>query len=416
MKRLLFILFPLFLACFSAVSAGAEDNPYGIDKECYEYFVMAENLIPDTSSDAFEVANEALLRRALECGDEKARTLYYVEVLKRITRSIKGNVDRNEVNDKVEKARLELMDVAEDTGYRQYYYYAYDLSQTYYVNTRQEVRAQQLLNEMLAAAHRKGDDYGRWCAERFLGTLFLNQLDGPNAKKHFREAIRIHRNSTDPLIRRQSLTRVCCDISETYPVGSDSARLYIGMAGEGAVIHQDSIRYDYYKAQLAVLDGNMEEYSSIRDRLLADPYLFTGARVNKSFFDCIEGVIGNMSQAEFEEKIEHVQYVHQLVLLREIALRSKRWDLAASAGNSLISSLYSSISKMNAMRLEEVSATHEKYEISLELARQQKHIRTITTLVLVLVVIILALALVFVIWFLPKKKKGPESETKQLLN
>lgn len=415
MKRSTLIVLSAMLA-LAPFSAGAEGNPYGIDQQCYEYFVMAENLVSDTSNEAFEVANEALLRRALECGDEKARTLYYVEELKRATRFVRSDKDRDTVNEMVEKTRMQLLDVAEETGYRQYYYYAYDLAQTYYVNSKQEVRAQQLLNEMFATAHRNGDDYGRWCAERFLGTLFLNQLDRPNAKKHFKDAIRTYENSSDPLIRRQSITRVCCDISETYAPGSDSARFYINMAERGAVLHQDSVRCDYYKAQLAVLDGRMDEYRSIRDRLLSDPYLFSGVRVQKSFFDCIEGVIGNMSQAEFEEKIKHVQYVHQLVLLREIAIRSKRWDLAASAGNSLINSLYSSISKMNAMRLEEVSSTHEKYEISLELARQQRHIRTITTLVLVLVVIILALALVFVIWFLPKKKKGPESETKQLLN
>ena len=65
---------------------------------------------------------------------------------------------------------------------------------------------------------------------------------------------------------------------------------------------------------------------------------------------------------------------------------------------------------MNAMRLEEVSSTHEKYEISLELARQQKHIRTITSIVLVLVIIILALALVIVLWYIPRKKKRDVNE------
>ena len=63
-----------------------QNNPYEIDDECYKYFQEAENAVTDVTSDAFEKANKKLLEAAAEKGDEKARTLYYVEELKRASR------------------------------------------------------------------------------------------------------------------------------------------------------------------------------------------------------------------------------------------------------------------------------------------------------------------------------------------
>lgn len=83
MKRLTVIL-AVIAATF--LPARGQNNPYGIDDTCFEYFRMAESLVPDLESDAFDYANEALLKRAQAVGDEKARTLHYVEKLKRTTR------------------------------------------------------------------------------------------------------------------------------------------------------------------------------------------------------------------------------------------------------------------------------------------------------------------------------------------
>ena len=139
----------LILALAAALPCFAEGNPYAIDQQCYEYFRMAENLVDDLSNNAFEVANDALLKRAVECADEKARTLHYVGLLKRTTRLNRHNPDRLAGNNAVEAARRQLMTVASETGYMQYFYYAYELAQTYYVNTRQEGHAQNLLQERI---------------------------------------------------------------------------------------------------------------------------------------------------------------------------------------------------------------------------------------------------------------------------
>ena len=397
----------LILALATALPCFAEGNPYAIDQQCYEYFRMAENLVDDTSNNAFEVANDALLKRAVECGDEKARTLHFVGILKRATRLNRHNPDRLAGNNAVEAARRQLMTVASETGYKQYFYYAYELAQTYYVNTRQEGHAQNLLQEMLSLAQDKEDDYGLWQGERYIATLYHTQHDFRNSRRFFQEAIRIYERSQDPLIRRQSLTRVCCDLSETYPVGSDSARLYIRKAEETAYLHQDTLRCYYYKSQLAALDGKPDTYSYYRDYCLGDPNFAAVIKATPEYFECVEGIMANsVSAQEFGSKFQHVNYVQQMVFLRELALRKQRWDIATTAGNGVIQSLYSAISRMNDMRIEEVSAAHGNYELSAQLARQQKRTRVVTSIVLTLVIVILAGVLAFVLWRYRKLRAG----------
>ena len=401
-------LIALVLCCTAAaLPCFAGGNPYAIDQQCYEYFRMAENLVDDTSNNAFEVANDALLKRAVECGDEKARTLHFVGILKRATRLNRHNPDRLAGNNAVEAARRQLMTVASETGYKQYFYYAYELAQTYYVNTRQEGHAQNLLQEMLSLAQDKEDDYGLWQGERYIATLYHSQNDFRNSRRFFQEAIRIYERSQDPLIRRQSLTRVCCDLSETYPVGSDSARLYIRKAEETAYLHQDTLRCYYYKSQLAALDGKPDTYSYYRDYCLGDPNFAAVIKATPEYFECVEGIMANsVSAQEFGSKFQHVNYVQQMVFLRELALRKQRWDIATTAGNGVIQSLYSAISRMNDMRIEEVSAAHGNYELSAQLARQQKRTRVVTSIVLTLVIVILAGVLAFVLWRYRKLRAG----------
>ena len=213
MKRLIIISAVL---AFVFAPAMAQNNPYGVDDQCYEYFRMAESLINDLSNDAFNYANEALLKRATEVGDEKARTLHYVEKLKRECRVARLMENREEANARVEALRTETVSVALETGYTQYLYYAYSLSETYYVNTRQEVHAQAQLQDMLEIATQRGDEYGLWESHVYLAMLYQHQNDYFNTRKHLRIALSIFDSSEDESIRRQSVSRMCCDLSDTY--------------------------------------------------------------------------------------------------------------------------------------------------------------------------------------------------------
>lgn len=401
MRRLTLILLLLGSA---VIGLRAQDNPYSIDNECFEYFKIAERTVDDLKTTAFEIANEALLKKAVEKKDEKARCLYYTGALKRTSRLSKASNDRIAGNEAVDKAREQLKTVSKETGYMQYYYYAYDLSLTYYVNTRQEARAQQLMQEMMDAAMEEGDEYGFWSSLRFLSTLFQSQNDLLNARKYLLRFIELSRTSTDPAIRRQSITRPCCNLADTYPIGSDSARYYYKLAEEYSGTHTDTTLIHYYKAQLAAYDKIKADYIAHRDYCLSDPYTGTVVRGVQVFFRCVQDVVSGADLATFESRIDSLEYRQQIMFIRQLAIQHKRWDVAADAGDRAIATLQSDISRLNTLRMDEISAAYGNNELSMKLAREERRTRTTYTIILSLGVAILLIGLLAALMYIRNMK------------
>ena len=75
MKGLLRIIL-LLLAVSSAIKTSAQNNPYGIDDECYALFQRAENLAGGVSDEEFNLVNDSLLHTALAKKDNKAEVIY----------------------------------------------------------------------------------------------------------------------------------------------------------------------------------------------------------------------------------------------------------------------------------------------------------------------------------------------------
>ena len=360
----------VLLLFLSAGLARGQDNPYAIHDECYHYFELADKMVGNTENQAFEMANEALLKSAREHGDEKARTLYYVGRLRRASRLGRHSTDRVASNQAVESAFAELVAVSRETGFMQYYYYAYELVQNYYVNTRQESRAQQLMNEMMESALEDNDEYGLWQSQRYLAMLLMRQDDLLNARKHFREVVRVYGNTSDPTILRQSITRTCCDLADTYPVGSDSARFYYKKGEESAHLHSDTLRLLYYKAQLAALDKDRGHYNRYRDACLADPGFPELIRGGKELFSCAEKIIGGAQVGSFSASIDSLQTRQQLLYLRQLAITHERLDMTVWVGTKIILSLYADISRLNDMRLDELSFAYGNSEKAMNTLRE----------------------------------------------
>ncbi len=136
MKHCLVTVF--LLLC--AFSLRAQDNPYEIDDRCFQYFGQSEALV---GKQGFEPVNELLLQSAREAGDKKAETLYYVNALKHIAKY----PSTPENDQKVDQAFETLKQAARENGYPQYFYFAYQLAQSYYYNNHQRERALSLVKE-----------------------------------------------------------------------------------------------------------------------------------------------------------------------------------------------------------------------------------------------------------------------------
>lgn len=368
MRRLSIIQFILAMI---AVPVAAQNNPYAIDDECYEYFLLAESLVSDTSSEAFEYANDALLKRAMEVGDEKARTLYYVGKLKRESRLSRILDDREAANARMDFQLKETTNIALETGYIQYFYYAYSLCQNYYVNTQQEVRALTLLQEMLDVATRRGDEYGIWQSHGYMAAMYQLQNDLLNARKHLRMAIDIFDSSEDKTLRRQTVSRQLSDLADTYIVGSDSARFYYLRSEEAAKTHYDTLRVTYYKAQLAALDQRIQEYHKYRDNCLAD-YAFEN-QVNKGvgFFSDVDAILEGAPRDTVIARTIRLESRQQLLFLRYLAISCKREDVVPWMGTRIILTFSADISRLNDAKMEEMSAAIHHRQATMDLDRQK---------------------------------------------
>ena len=238
----------LILACFCLLAAlgtlAGQNNPYEIDDVCYAILQRVEAVVDDPSAEDFDEINAQLLATAIERGDTKAQTLHYVFALRRICR-VSVNVpleQRFQMNRRVDEAFHKLKEVAGEKGYTQYYYYAYDLAQTYYFDSRQVSAAFDLLDEMLKESEQEDDDFGEWQALRFLAQIYQQQEDILNTRLYLMQALELYAESRDPEVRKQPITRTYCDLADTYDFSEDSCRLFYRRAMESAQAHLDTLR------------------------------------------------------------------------------------------------------------------------------------------------------------------------------
>ena len=392
------------LICSTLISVFAQNNPYSIDDTCYEYYKMADKLVVDTNTDAFEIANNALLKRAQEVGDEKARTIFYVEKLKRVIRFARIEEDHQIGNEMVEKQRLETQQVSRETGFLQYFYYAQTLVQTYYINTRQEIHAMALLREMMDIAAREQNEYGLWQSNIYVAILYQRQNDIINARKHTRNAIDIYDNSSDPTIRRQSITRQCCDLADFYHENPDSARFFIRKAEETSLTHADTLRFRYYKALFAALDKDTETYSKHRDFCLSDQFMENMVAGSTDVLAYVDAIL---TKAPFEAIVPLAQQVKSrpsMLYSRNLALAYNREDVAGWMGSFIIATLYHDLSALNDIKTEEMSAMMHDSRLNLQIERQRTQILELWIAIAVMAVALLALS----IYIATKKNKNKQ--------
>ena len=156
MKRL---VLTILCSCLVALlPASGQNNPYEILDECYQHFRQAESLL---GREGFADANARLLHSAISLGDTKAQTLYYVEELKNATRIAYNTKNFDAANDaRVLKAFEETKAVADKLGYPQYFYYAYELLENYYYNSKRQLKTLELVQEMQNLSLKRNEPYG----------------------------------------------------------------------------------------------------------------------------------------------------------------------------------------------------------------------------------------------------------------
>ncbi|MBR6424179.1 MAG: hypothetical protein IKS47_05845 [Bacteroidales bacterium] len=338
MKRLGMILLLL------AMSAGilpvfAQENPYNIDPDCYALFMRAEELI---GQPGFDAVNDSLLQCALLKKDTKAETLYYVDRLRQVVQTAKPA--RQDAL--VDKAQEEVKTISLQLGYPQYYYYSYELAQSYYYSTDRPLRTMELVQEMYDYALENNDDYGRWMGDRYMVSLYVNQNDFVSAKRFIYRALETHANTQDSMVSRQSVCRLYCDLSDCFPIGSDSARLAINRAIETQDAYFDSLRCQFYLAKFAAIDYDLPAYHAARDFCLSSENLRSVAPVGQQVLKVIDAIFaGNVESCV--DDLSGIHMIREEKYLAHILEQNGYMEYAFLLGKQIITELENRISAVN---------------------------------------------------------------------
>ena len=388
----------ILLFVLSMQGVAAQNNPYELDDACYPLFQRAELLV---GKEGFDSVNEALLEKALEKGDTKAQTLYYVERLKNVSALKRaGQVFTPEDDAQVLQAMEDVKRVASELGYSQYYYYAYDLTQNYFYNTGRQVRTFELVKEMREDAIARGEEYGIWMGNRYLISLYIAQNDYISAKKYIVASLEMYENTEDETIRRQSATRLYCDLADTYPIGHDSVSINIRKAELQSRHHLDSLRCTYLRAKLEAYQKNIPAYERDRDICRQDPSIRQISSTAGLLFDNIDQLVYGKPAPEI--KLDGMMsHLREVKYIANIAEEYGYKDLAFEIEKRLVAYDETVLAKANQSKLTEIEAKLGNDVLSAQVDEAaDRAIRSRRLVISLVISILVVIILFFVIYSL----------------
>lgn len=391
MKHIYKVLICLLLAVSaSAVKTQAQNNAYSIDDECYVLFQRVETLAGYTSDEEFNRVNDSLLHTALAKRDNKAQVLYYVERVKHLNRGPIQNEER------LLKAFEELKTISLSFGYKQYFYYGYELVQNFYYNNGKPNTAIELLQEMQAYAIAHNDSYGMWHSSRYLVALYLAMSDYVSAKKYILQSIQVYNETDDPTVKRQSVSRAYCDLADTYPVLSDSMRICIGKAVETSIMPLDTVRCYYYQAVIAALDKDEAKYRELRDLCLQNEYyLRVISSTAGTMFHLIDEIIEGRIDEKDQSEIEALHRMREMKFVVNIAEIYGFENTALRLEKHLMELLEQNFSKSNQINLAELDAKMGNNLLTADLTQKSQQLARRTLILTILVTAVLLGLLAF---------------------
>ena len=401
-KTVTIILLALCCLAGSVAPLAAQNNPYAIDDECYKYFKQAELLI---GKEGFEEVNNELLRTAITKDDKKSQTLYYVERLKNASRSIPPHVYTTEEQDqKILQYMADLKEVADRFGYPQYYYYAYEITQNYFYNHNKIIRTMELVQELQQVATQRKDAYGLWMSQRYMVSLYVAQSDYISAKSYIQKAIKIYEESKDPVIRRQSPSRLYCDLADTYNIGADSVKINIQKAMKAATLHLDSLRCSYHLAKIAAYEKDTQNYRRYRDYCLSDPQINTISKTAPLMFKTLDAIMEGRFDANVINSLS-VARVREIKYLANVAEVYGYEEQGFEIERLLVQKFERHIAEANMSKITELDARLGNNELQKELATKSKEVLNVTRLVMILLTILLMAIITFLIIHLRTLRK-----------
>lgn len=378
----------------AAAILSAQNNPYKIDDKCYEYFQRAELLI---GQEGFKEANDSLLLTAKAAGDKKAETLYYVERLKNATKLIPSQTITTDAQDlEILEIQDEAKEAADKNGYPQYFYYSYEIVQNYFYNHGKTLRTMEILQELQREAQQRNDPYGLWMSQRYMVALYVAQGDYINAKPYILKAIQIYNESKDPIVRRQSVTRLYCDLSDTYVIGADSVKINVNKAVKASITHFDSLRCAYHLAKIAAFEKRRSDFIFYRDYCLRDPQISTISPTAPLVLRTLDSIIDGKFDSNSINDLS-VARTREIKYIANVAEQYDYKEQGFEIERLLVVKFESQMAQTNRSKIAEMDARLGNTTLQGELAHKKEEVQNITRLVLILAIAILVAIMTFMI-------------------
>ena len=392
----------------------AQNNAFDLDDDCYKCYLKADQYLGKKEFDGY---NAALLSCALEKGDNKAETLYYVEYLKNLTRVItarkkvdntRGNISEEEETT-VTQAAQNVLNVSRKYGYPQYFYYAYEILENFYYNQDQFLKVMELVEEMQKVARENKEDYGIWMGDRYMISLYVAQNDYISAKKYILKAIDMFNSTEDPTILRQSATRLYCDLADTYPIGHDSVLVNVSKAEATRKQHLDTLRCQYYRAKLNAFYKDKEGYEAARNYCLGDPYLFQISQTAEEMFANLDKIVFTPEGEDPQIDISGMDIrVREYKYIANVAENYNFKDLAFEMEKHLVSRNENLLSASNRSKLTELETRMGYDTLNAKVDEQASDLAKATRTLLLLITFILLGVLTFSWIYIANLKKANE--------
>ena len=403
MKKTVLLTILAFAAFFPVF---AQNNPYDIDDECYKYFSQCDVL---AGTDEFEPLAAEFLRVAILKEDTKAQTLYYVVRLKHAIRQIPAHSETtNEQDLKILELQNDLKEVADKFGYPQYFYYSYTLVQNYFYNRGKRIQTAELLQEMHDIASERDDEYGTWQSLRYMASLYISQGDYVTAKPIIQEAIELYNNSTDDVVKRQSITRLYCDLADTYLYGSDSVRVNIEKAVQSAELPMDTLRSQYYMAKLSFYEKDLKNYYHYRDVCRQNPQIMVVSETALMLFDYMDSMLNHTFDATGLQPSTLSRMREYRFLANAAEVYGYKED-AFEMEKQVVVSYENMFASNNSSKVAEINARLDNTTLHTQLDRKSAEVlqknRTMTWLITLILLIVIAAMVVYSISLTRHNKK-----------
>ena len=277
------LVLALILLAFPKGVLVGQNNPYGIDDDCYRHFTAALSLV---GRPGFDEQNDSLLTVAIARNDDKAQVLHYILKLRSVSRDPDCDANRLTVSQK------KLMDIAEEKGYMQYYFQSYETIKNYYFNSGLPLKSLEIIQNMRSDAIARDNEYGMWLSDNFMSDYYSNYGVHKTARRYISRIIDAYNKTDDPTIRRQSISPYYRSYAQTFAYDIDSARYYLDLAWKFAVLKDDTVQCHREYAKYYAARGDYDNYVKYRDLCLGSNLRSAIGRLTPRLFKCIDDMYG----------------------------------------------------------------------------------------------------------------------------